>query len=232
LRPSDALLWYVRASLHLTHGDANAAIADFKKGGEPPATMEFAYTYACALLLAGGEQGYGRYVSSQAETHTDAIEPFTLYVLSRMAMLAEHPPVPPGLILDWTSRAVKAEPRVAWYAHAQGMAAFRAGDMAMARSAIEESERLPWGDSGLLNQVALSLFDLCEGRTLSARARLERASRVLDSPPLVRSIAGRVHLFDWLEFQILRRQIEEPLFDSLFPADPFAHPTLEARPAP
>ena len=66
-----------------------------------------------------------------------------------MAMLAERPPVPPQLILKWATRAVKEEPQVAWFAHAQGLAAFRAGDMETARRALQESERLPWGEAGL-----------------------------------------------------------------------------------
>ena len=48
LRPSDALLWYVRAGQHLMRGNAGAAVADFIRGGKPPATNEFAYEYAAA----------------------------------------------------------------------------------------------------------------------------------------------------------------------------------------
>jgi eukaryotic-like serine/threonine-protein kinase len=221
LRPSDGLLWYTRAGEQLTRGAPKAAVADFVRGGEPPATTEFAYVYAAALLLAGDEDGYARYVSRQAELHGEATAPFTLYVLARMAMLADGPPVSPHLILEWASRAVKQETQVAWYAHAQGLAAYRAGDMETAKRALEDSERLPWNAGGALNQVALSLVDLREGRAESARARFDRARVPLDLPPTIRPLAGKIQLLDWLEFQILRPQIEGPLYDRVFPIDVF-----------
>ena len=95
-------------AVHLTAGETKAAIADFVRGGEPPATTEFAYAYAAALLLAGDQDGYARYVSRQAELHGEAKAPFTLYVLTRMAMLADRSPVSPHIILEWASRAVNA----------------------------------------------------------------------------------------------------------------------------
>ena len=227
LRRSDALLWYVRALDHLVRCDAKAAVTDFSSGGEPPATTEFAYVYAGALLLAGDEAGYAGYVSSQAKLHGDTNVPFTLYVLTRMAMLAERPPAPPARILDWASRAVKEEPGVAWFAHAQGMAAFRAGDMETARGAIEESERLPWNVARALNQIALSLIDLREGHTETARSRYDRPSESLAERTFsLRSVAfafGNGHPLDWLEFQVLRPQIEGPLYDRDFPTDVFTH---------
>ena len=95
--------------------------------------------------------------------------------------------------------------------------------METARRALEESERLPWNDARVLNQVALSLIDLREGHTETARTRYDRARLTLDLPPTVRSIAGKVQLLDWLEFQVLRPQIEGPLYDRVFPADVFTH---------
>jgi tetratricopeptide (TPR) repeat protein len=222
-RPSDALLWYTRAGEHLTQAAPKAAVADFVRGGEPPATTEFAYVYAAALLLKGDPENYARYVSHQAQLHGDSTAPFTLYVLARMAMLADRSPVSPHFILDWASRAAKQEPQFAWYAHAKGLAAYRAGDMATARRALEESQRLPWDDASALNQVALCLIDLREGHADSARARFARARASLDPPPTIRRITSKAELLDWLEFQVLRPQIEGPLYDRVFPADVFIH---------
>ena len=66
-RPNDALLWYIRAEHHLLKRDYQAAVADFARGGEPPATMEFAYVYATALLLSSDLSSYREYVVRQAE---------------------------------------------------------------------------------------------------------------------------------------------------------------------
>ncbi len=67
LRRADALLWYVRAEKHLIRREYRAAVADFARGGEPPATTEFAYIYAAALLLAGDESSYRDYVKRLAK---------------------------------------------------------------------------------------------------------------------------------------------------------------------
>ncbi len=137
-------------------------------------------------------------------------------------MLADRPPVPPRVILEWASRALKREPRIAWFAHVKGLAAFRAGDMETARTALEESEQLPWNEARVLNQAALSLIDLREGHVDTARTRFDQARESLDPPPAIRQPSGKIHLLDWLEFQVLRPQIEGPIFDRVFPVDPFA----------
>ncbi len=221
LRQSDALLWYTRACDHLIQGSPKAAVADFVRGGEPPATTEFAVMYAAALLLAGDQQGYARYVSQQADVHGNADETVTTYILTRAAMLAGRPPVPPHRMLEWASLALKREPRVAWYAHAKGLAAFRAGDMQTARAALEESEQLAWNEARVLNQAALSLIDLREGHVDTARTRFDEARESLDLAPTIRPASGKIQLLDWLEFQVLRPQIEGPIFDRVFPVDPF-----------
>jgi hypothetical protein len=76
-RPNDALLWYIRAERHLLSRDYRAAVADFARGGEPPATMEFAYVYATALLLSGDLSSYREYVVRQADRYGDDGEPAT-----------------------------------------------------------------------------------------------------------------------------------------------------------
>jgi tetratricopeptide (TPR) repeat protein len=60
LRPREPLLWYIRAEQSLDRRDWSRAIANFIRGGEPPATTEFAYEYACALLLSGESPRYRR----------------------------------------------------------------------------------------------------------------------------------------------------------------------------
>ena len=181
LRPSDALLWYIRAEKHLIRREYQAAVADFARGGEPPATTEFAYIYAAALLLAGDEEAYGDTSFAKPTFTGKTTQPFTLYVLARMAMLAHDPPAPPEQIVSWSNRTLTQEPRYAWYFHAKAMAAFRAGDIETARRAIEESERRPW-DAGVINDVVHSLIELRQGHAVEARKRFERAVLTLASP--------------------------------------------------
>jgi tetratricopeptide (TPR) repeat protein len=223
LRPSDALLWYVHALNQLARGDWKSALADFRRGGEPPATTEFAFAYAAALLLAGDEEAYRHYVIRQAELFGEATEQFTLYVLARMATLAHDPPVPPERIAKWSDRILKQEPGSAWFFHTRAMAALRAGDIRTATQAAEQSKRLPWGNTDAINDLVLSLVELREGRKLEARDRFERARLLLDHRPAIRPTTGAIQLRDWLEFLVLRRQIEAQLYDRNFPADLFAH---------
>jgi Tfp pilus assembly protein PilF len=220
-RSSDPLLWYVRASLHLAHGATNDAVTDFRRGGEPPASSEFAYLYAGALLLIGDVSNYERYVSEQGALHGSSNVPLTLYILTRMAMLAEKPPVAPERVLAWATQARKTGEKFAWFPHAQGIAALRADKFAIAKQAIEDADRLPWGQTIVLNQVARALIDIHEGRLDIARARFENARAVLDTTPTFESESDRFHVNDWLEFQVLRREIERALYDRGFPDDPF-----------
>jgi hypothetical protein len=140
-----------------------------------------------------------------------------------MAALSERPPLRPRLTLELASRAVSQEPRVAWFAHAKGLAALRAGDVKTAAAALLLSQQLAWEQGHYLNEIALGLTDVRDGRVELARARLDQAIKALDLPPSLQFAGGKVLLLDWLEFQILRKQLESPLFDRAFPVDPFAH---------
>jgi len=222
LRPSDALLWYIRAEQHLMRRDYKAAVADFAKGGEPPATIEFACIYAAALLLAGEESSYRDYVIRLANRHGDESEPYTLYVLARLAALAESPAVPPNRIVTWASRAVERQPRFPWVVHVQALAFLRAGDDDAARKSVELSRTLGWNGGGkALNDLVEGMIQNRQGRTAGARERFERVRAVFDRAPSAHFDVD-VLLTDWLEFQVLRPQIEGPLLDAVFPANPFA----------
>jgi len=222
LRPSDALLWYIRAEKHLMRREYKAAVADFAHVGEPPATTEFAYVYAAALLLAGEESSYSDYVIRLANRHGNESEPSTLFVLARLAALAERPAVPPDRIVAWANRAVERQPRFAWYVHVQAMASLRAGDYEAAIKSVESSRRLGWSGGGqALNDLAAAMIDSRQGRHALALKQFERVRDVFDRIPSAH-FAAVVVLSDWLEFQVLRPQVEGPLLDAVFPADPFA----------
>jgi len=222
LRPSDALLWYIRAEQHLMRREYKAAVAAFAKGGEPPATIEFACIYAAALLLAGEESSYRDYVIRLANRHGDESEPYTLYVLARLAALAESPAVPPNRIVTWASRAVERQPRFPWVVHVQALAFLRAGDDDAARKSVELSRTLGWNGGGkALNDLVEGMIQNRQGRTAGARERFERVRAVFDRAPSAHFDVD-VLLTDWLEFQVLRPQIEGPLLDAVFPANPFA----------
>jgi serine/threonine protein kinase/Flp pilus assembly protein TadD len=221
LRPSDALLWYARAEQQLIRRDYKAAVADFTQLDEPPATSEFGYIYAAALLLAGDETSYRDYVIRQAGRRGDSREPFTLYCLARLAALAAHPAAPADRIVAWARRAVEAEPKVAWFVHAQALAFLRAGDQQAARKSLDLSRTLGWTNPGpALNDLVEAMVENRQPRGAGARAQLARVKSVFDRPVAADYREG-LPLTDWLEFELLRRQIEGPLLDAAFPAEPF-----------
>ena len=98
------------------------AIADFNRPGEPPATTEFAYIYAAAILLSGDESRYREYVNRLAEQHSDSSDPNTNFVLARLAALAQHPALPPEHPVAWARTAVANRPQYGWFAHALALA--------------------------------------------------------------------------------------------------------------
>jgi tetratricopeptide (TPR) repeat protein len=221
LRPNDALLWFARAVDRLTRADYNGAVADFVRGGEPPATTEFAFDYAAALLLAGDEPAYRRYVTRMAERHGATTETFTLFVLGRMAMLAERQPVRPDRMVAW-GRKTAEQVGIGWYEHVLGASLVRAGDLDAATACFENSNQSNWGYRAL-NDCGLALVQLRRGRHAEARELFERARAALDTTPTPVPTSSTVPVPDWLEFQVLRKQIEGPLLDAALPAGVFAH---------
>ena len=158
LLPTDALLWYISAEHHVLKREYLAAIADFTRGGEPPATSEFAFVFAATLLLSGDESAYRDYVIRQAELHGESSKPATLFFLARMAVLAEYPPVAPARFVLWANRTNEKEPNIAWFAHVQTMALFRAGELDAAGKSHEVSKQLGWSRGGrALNDVLTAM---------------------------------------------------------------------------
>jgi hypothetical protein len=101
------------------------------------------------------------------------------------------------------------------------MAYLRAGDYDAAKESVELSRTLGWNTAGqALNDLVSAMIDRVQGRAASAMEQFERLKGIFDRKPSAH-VDGTPMLTDWLEFQILRGQIEGPLLDAVFPADPF-----------
>ncbi len=138
-------------------------------------------------------------------------------------MLAEPPAVVPEQIVSWARNAVASQPRFGWYAHVLAMAYLRAGNYDAAKESVELSRTLGWNVGGqALNDLVSAMIDRVQGRAASAMEQFERSERPIFDRNTGAHVDGTPMLTDWLEFQILRRQIEGPLLDAVFPADPFA----------
>ena len=64
------------------------------------------------------------------------------------------------------------------------------------------------------------MIDVSEGRAVPALTRFERLKGNFDPVPSTHTESALM-LTDWLEFQILKAQIELPLLDAAFPENPF-----------
>jgi hypothetical protein len=136
-------------------------------------------------------------------------------------VLAERPVVLPDRIVEWARRATAEQPQAAWYAHVQAMALLRAGDDEAATKALGSSRALGWSIGGqATNDLVAAMIQWRQGRAAVALEQFERVRTIFDRTPSVH-VVSEMMLTDWLEFHVLRSQVEGPLRDAVFPADPF-----------
>ena len=97
-----------------------------------------------------------------------------------------------------------------------------AGDLEAAKKSVELSKKLGWSAGGrALNDLATAMIELRQGRGRSAMQNFRLARAVYRHGPTAHFQSDLV-LTDWLEFEVLRKEIEGPLEDAIFPDDPFA----------
>ena len=102
------------------------------------------------------------------------------------------------------------------------MAFLRDDDDEAATKSLELSTSLGWSRGGqALNDLIAVMIQSRKGFAGLALEPFERIRMVFDRVPRGQ-FDPDVVLTDWLEFQVLRSQIEGPLRDAVFPADPFA----------
>jgi WD40 repeat protein/tetratricopeptide (TPR) repeat protein len=225
LKPDEPMLWCVQGRGHARHGRWDCAASEYARGIEPGAMSEFAFEYACLLLLTGDRANYRRFVARMAEVHGRSDDPGHRSLLALTAALAPESGAAPGRLVDWAERAVAAEAKP-WNLHALGLAYLRAGQVERAVRPLEESDNeRQWEPVWVVNRLALALAHHALGHPNEARRWLGEATEALDAASPGRLVDGRtqIGMHDWLEAQVLRREAEAAiLHDPAFPADPFA----------
>jgi hypothetical protein len=160
-------------------------------------------------------------VTKLARDHGSESKPFPLFVLARLASLGEHFAVAPSRVVEWAKLASE-QMRAPWSFHVLGLAYLRAQDFEAAKQAIDRSKQVSWS-AGALDDLADCLLLHRMGKTAEARDLFVRANSSLERPPETVETLRGLPLTDWLEYQVLRPQLERLQFDSSWPADPFAH---------
>jgi tetratricopeptide (TPR) repeat protein len=225
LRPTEGQLWSTRARYHAVRDEWKQAASDFEHsiGSAPPESEEW-FEHACLRLIVGDNEGYRAFVREARLRAGQTKDPLTAFVLARSALMTAVPIVEPGQVTRWAEQAVASD-RNAWYLHIQGFDHYRADRFDEAIKRLEESNTLPWGEVGTMqNRLVLAMTHHRLGHEGQASALLEGVHRWFKGVQTAR--AGGAVIFaatDWLPLQLLRAEAEALiLYDSVFPADPFA----------
>jgi serine/threonine-protein kinase len=180
----------------------------------------FWFEYAAVLLLAGDRKGYEKACSQMVARYGKA-PGLRAYHVARACTLA------PGAVAEMSQpgRLAEAELNAAagqsWSLTEQGALHYRAGRFREAAALFEQSLRASAKPGqAVLNWLWLALAQQRIGQTAGARRWLDKATAWLDQyrdgmPPRAEAELG-LHLHNWLEAHVLRREAEA----KIRPAEP------------
>jgi tetratricopeptide (TPR) repeat protein len=199
-----------RARSSAAQGDWNAAATAYAQlvAKEPLADGEVAFEYAAVLLLSEDQAGYRKLCADLLER--SGRPGFRPYHVARACTLA------PDSVKDQSLPGKKAEEELRsagnqfWSLTEQGALAYRAGRFDDAEALLKRSLQADDKPDGVvLNWLWLSLVEHRRGKSAEAQAWLKKAAKWFEEYPRGIEGARGVHLHNWLEAQILRREAEE-----------------------
>jgi tetratricopeptide (TPR) repeat protein len=172
----------------------------------------FWFEYAAVLLLAGDRPGYAQACARMVERCGQAVD-LSAYHVARACTLAPDAVAEasrPGRLAE---AELKANAGQFWSLTEQGALHYRAGRFQQAVPLFEQSLRAdPRSGRAVLNWLWLALAQQRLGKAEEARRWLGKAQAWLDrygagTPPPAEEELG-VHLHNWLEAHVLRREAE------------------------
>jgi serine/threonine-protein kinase len=172
----------------------------------------FWYEYAALLLLSGDRSGYTKACSHTVKACGKPGGPRGYHV-ARACTLAPDAVADPSLPGRLANKELQDNGKQFWSLTEQGAMAYRAGRLEESASFFEQSLR---ADShpgrAVVNWVWLALANQRLGKTDEAHRWLEKAQKWLDQyrdgvPPDAEAKTG-LHLHNWLEANVLRREAE------------------------
>jgi tetratricopeptide (TPR) repeat protein len=168
------------------------------------------FEYAAVLLLSGDPDGYRRACAHMVERYGKA-PLLRSYHVARACTLA------PDSVKDLTGVAALAEeelsPEQFWSLTERGALCYRAGAFQEAVPLLERSRKAEYRQGrAVLNWLWLALAKYRLGKTEEARRWLDKAAKWLDQlkDGMTASSEGTLglHLHNWLEAHVLRREAE------------------------
>jgi formylglycine-generating enzyme required for sulfatase activity len=178
---------------------------------EPFFDGEVGFEYAAVLLLSGDNLGYREHCGLFLQrSGQGSVRP---YHVARACTLAPNSVKDPALPGRRAEGELSQHMRAFWALTIQGGLAYRAGRYNEAASLLERSLQAD-GKPGraVLNWLWLSLVEHRRGTPAQARAWLEKATKWFEEYPrgipLMPDDSKGMHLHNWLEAQVLRRESE------------------------
>jgi tetratricopeptide (TPR) repeat protein len=170
------------------------------------------FEYAALLLLAGDRPGYAKACARMVERYGQARD-LRAYHVARACTLAPDAVAEAALPGRLAQQELQANARQFWSLTEQGALHYRAGRFQEAVPLFERSLRAdPKPGRAVLNWLWLALAHQRLGRAEEARRWLGQAQAWLDQygagmPPRAEAELG-LHLHNWLEAHVLRREAE------------------------
>jgi tetratricopeptide (TPR) repeat protein len=201
---------------YAARGNWKAAAAGYKRvfAAQPLEDGELGFEYAAVLLLSGDQAGYRKMCAEMlAHSGQRSVRP---YHIARACTLAAESAEDAATAEQLAENELERNREEFWSLTEQGALAYRAERYDAAAALLAQSLK---ADSkpgrAVLNWLWLSLAEQRRGRRAEAQALLDRATKWLEQFPSghpVKSDESRgLHLHNWLEAQVLRRQAERSL---------------------
>ena len=178
----------------------------------PTESGDFWFEYAAVSLLSGDRPAYARTAARMIERCGKAGGPRS-YHMARTCTLAPDAIADASLPGRLAEKELKDSARESWSLTEQGALAYRAGRFQQAVPFFEQSLRAdPRPGRAVLNWLWLALAQQRLGKAEEARRWLNKAQAWLDQYPDGMPVRAKeefgLHLHNWLEAHVLRREAE------------------------
>ena len=168
--------------------------------------------HACALVLTGDAARYRQFCSLVLKRFGNTKVADIAFHAARVCVIAPDGVADPGRPLALAKQAVAAKSPAAWHLHTLALAHYRAGNYKEAAAQFEASMKAGPTWSNVVNWLGLALVCHRLEKPAEARQWLDRATAWIDQAErdLVREAETPtgVHLHEWLECRVLRREAE------------------------
>ena len=197
---------HLRGWAYVSQGDYERAFADFSKlWKESPAGA--GYRLAGKHLLMGQREEYRETCAKLIDEARHSEVRLAWFYAARAWVLCPTAADDPLAAVELAERALAGKPGAPWYVHTLGMAYYRAGEFDKAEHYLLLSLDVDreWS-AQFLNWLGLAMVQIQRGDTPKARTWMKKAADWMD----VNQKKGMM-VDDWLEGELLRREVEKML---------------------